>query len=214
MENNTDKVLEAILFSADEPLTLDKIGGVLGFVSQEQIKALIDQINLKYETNGHTFRVREVGGGFQVYTLPEYSSWIENLWEKTRWQRLSRAALETLAIVAYRQPLVKAEIDKIRGVQSDGTLKTLLERNLIEIKGREKTPGRPLLYQTTEKFLCFFGINDLKELPQLEELKTVLEAENIAAKEEIYLEKVLDSPVVQEKIETPDRVFDQPQGES
>ncbi len=214
MENNYDKILEAILFSADEPLTLDKIGGVLSFVSQEQIRALIDQLNQKYNDNGHTFRIREVGGGFQVYTLPEYASWIENLWEKTRWQRLSRAALETLAIVAYRQPLVKAEIDKIRGVQSDGSLRTLLERNLIEIKGREKSPGRPLLYQTTEKFLSFFGINDLKELPQLEELKTVLEAENMAAKEDLNLEKVLDSPVVLENLETPNRVFDQPQGES
>jgi len=146
--------------------------------------------------------------------LPEYALWIENLWEKTRWQRLSRPALETLAIVAYRQPIVKGEIDKIRGVQSDGTLRTLLERDLIEIKGREKSPGRPLLYQTTEKFLSFFGINDLKELPQLEELKTVLEAEGLSAKDELSLEKVLETPLVLENLQAPNRVFDQPQGES
>lgn len=214
MENNWDKILEALLFSADEPLTLEKISGVLSLVSPDEIKAIIDQLNQKYADNGHSFRIREVGGGFQVYTLPEYALWIENLWEKTRWQRLSRAALETLAIVAYRQPLVKAEVDKIRGVQSDGTLRTLLERNLIEIKGREKSPGRPLLYQTTEKFLSFFGINDLKELPQLEELKTVLEAENASAHEDINLERVLDSPLILDNLETPNSVLDQPQGES
>ncbi|OGC76087.1 MAG: SMC-Scp complex subunit ScpB [candidate division Zixibacteria bacterium RBG_16_40_9] len=214
MENNWDKILEAMLFSADEPLTLEKISGVLSLVSPDQIQAIIDQLNQKYNDNGHSFRIREVGGGFQVYTLPEYATWIENLWKKTRWQRLSRAALETLAIVAYRQPMVKAEIDKIRGVLSDGTLRTLLERNLIEIKGREKSPGRPLLYQTTEKFLSFFGINDLKELPQLKELKTVLEAENLSGKDELDLEKVLPSPLVLDNLETPQRVFDQPQGES
>ena len=214
MENNFDKIVEALLFSADEPLSLEKISGVLTFASPEQVKAIIDQLNQKYTDNEHAFRIREIAGGFQVYTLPEYALWIENLWEKTRWQRLSRPALETLAIVAYRQPIVKGEIDKIRGVQSDGTLRTLLERDLIEIKGREKSPGRPLLYQTTEKFLSFFGINDLKELPQLEELKTVLEAEGISAKDELSLEKVLESPLVLENLEAPNRVFDQPQGES
>ncbi|HKZ22479.1 MAG TPA: SMC-Scp complex subunit ScpB [candidate division Zixibacteria bacterium] len=214
MENNFDKIVEALLFSADEPLTSEKISGVLTFVSPEQVKTIIDQLNQKYTDNGHSFRIREIAGGFQVYTLPEYALWIENLWEKTRWQRLSRPALETLAIVAYRQPIVKGEIDKIRGVQSDGTLRTLLERDLIEIKGREKSPGRPLLYQTTEKFLIFFGINDLKELPQLEELKTVLEAEGLSAKDELSLEKVLESPLVLENLEAPNRVFDQPQGES
>lgn len=214
MENNFDKIVEALLFSTDEPLSLEKISGALTFVSLEQVKAIIDQLNQKYTDNGHSFRIREIAGGFQVYTLPEYAPWIENLWEKTRWQRLSRPALETLAIVAYRQPIVKGEIDKIRGVQSDGTLRTLLERDLIEIKGREKSPGRPLLYQTTEKFLSFFGINDLKELPQLEELKTVLEAESISPKDELSLEKVLESPLVLENLETPNRVFDQPQGES
>ena len=214
MENNFDKIVEALLFSTDEPLASEKISGVLTFVSPEQVKAIIDQLNQKYTDNEHAFRIREIAGGFQVYTLPEYALWIENLWEKTRWQRLSRPALETLAIVAYRQPIVKGEIDKIRGVQSDGTLRTLLERDLIEIKGREKSPGRPLLYQTTEKFLSFFGINDLKELPQLEELKTVLEAEGISAKDELSLEKVLESPLVLENLEAPNRVFDQPQGES
>lgn len=214
MENNFDKIVEALLFSTDEPLSLEKISGVLTFVSQEQVKAIIDQLNQKYTDNGHTFRIREIAGGFQVYTLPEYALWIENLWEKTRWQRLSRPALETLAIVAYRQPIVKGEIDKIRGVQSDGTLRTLLERDLIEIKGREKSPGRPLLYQITDKFLSFFGINDLKELPQLEELKTVLEAENISGPDELNLEKVLETPLVLENLEAPNRVFDQPQGES
>jgi len=214
MENNFDKIVEALLFSTDEPLSLEKISGVLTFVSPEQVKAIIDQLNQKYTDNGHSFRIREIAGGFQVYTLPEYGLWIENLWKKTRWQRLSRPALETLAIVAYRQPIVKGEIDKIRGVQSDGTLRTLLERDLIEIKGREKSPGRPLLYQTTEKFLSFFGINDVKELPQLEELKTVLEGEGITAKDELSLEKVLESPLVLENLEAPSRVFDQPQGES
>lgn len=214
MENNFDKIVEALLFSTDEPLTSEKISSVLAFVHPEQVKSIIAQLNQKYADNGHAFRIREIAGGFQVYTLPEYALWIENLWEKTRWQRLSRPALETLAIVAYRQPIVKAEIDKIRGVQSDGTLRTLLERDLIEIKGREKSPGRPLLYQTTEKFLSFFGINDLKELPQLEELKTVLEAESITSKEELSLQKVLESPLVLDNLEAPNRVFDQPQGES
>src|SRR4030065_2921697 len=124
MENNFDKIVEALLFSTDEPLTSEKISGVLTFVSPEQVKSIIDQLNQKYTDNGHSFRIREIAGGFQVYTLPEYALWIENLWAKTRWQRLSRPALETLSIEGYPLTIVKGARDKIRGVQSDGTLKT------------------------------------------------------------------------------------------
>ena len=203
MENNHHNLVEALLLSSEEPLSLEKIAEVILFIGPAEIKKIMEELNQQYTENGHSFKIREIAGGFQVYTLPEYAPWIEKLWEKTRFQRLSKAALETLAIVAYQQPIVKAEIDRIRGVQSDSALKTLLERNLIAIQGREKAPGRPLLYQTTEKFLSHFGLNDLKELPQLEELKSILEAETVPQqfKELVNLKAVLEPSLPLEVVE-------------
>ncbi len=215
MDNNYHNLIEALLLSADGPLSLEKIREVLILIEPEEINKIIEELNQKYTENGHSFKIREIAGGFQVYTLPEYAPWIEKLWERTRFQRLSKAALETLAIVAYKQPIVKAEIDRIRGVQSDSALKTLLERNLIAIAGREKAPGRPLLYQNTEKFLSHFGLNNLKELPQLEELKTILEAEIIPQpiKEVADLKTILEPSLPLEVAENPTPVVNPTESE-
>ena len=145
-----------------------------GFSQPEEAKQAILELNQKYQECGNSFRIREIAGGFQMYTLPEYSSWIEAMYAKIRKQRLSKAALEALSIIAYKQPVTRVEIDHIRGVQSDAALKTLLERELVTISGRAQTVGRPLLYGITEKFLLQFGLNDLSELPKLQEMETVV----------------------------------------
>ena len=172
--NNHLSVVEALLFAADAPLAAQRLVELAGFSQPEEAKQAILELNQKYQECGNSFRIREIAGGFQMYTLPEYSSWIEAMYAKIRKQRLSKAALEALSIIAYKQPVTRVEIDHIRGVQSDAALKTLLERELVTISGRAQTVGRPLLYGITEKFLLQFGLNDLSELPKLQEMETVV----------------------------------------
>jgi segregation and condensation protein B len=172
--NNLLNVVEALLFASPEPLPPERLSEIVRFSGTEEILQAVNELNRKYADNQHSFRIREIAGGFQFYTLPEYAGWIEALYAKVRKQRLSKAALETLSIVAYKQPVTRTEIDLIRGVQSDAALKTLLERELVNITGRAQTVGRPLLYGTTEQFLVQFGLNDLSDLPKLQELESVV----------------------------------------
>ncbi len=189
--NNHIGTVEALLFASDAPLAAERLAELVGFSSREEAEQAVSELNLKYEQNGSSFRIREIAGGYQMYTLPEYSDWIEAMYAKVRKQRLSKAALETLSLIAYKQPVTRVEIDLIRGVQSDAALKTLLERELVTITGRAQTVGRPLLYGTTDQFLIHFGLNDLSELPKLKELETVVgpapELEPAAAPLEITL---------------------------
>ncbi|OGC78378.1 MAG: SMC-Scp complex subunit ScpB [candidate division Zixibacteria bacterium RBG_16_50_21] len=171
--NNHLSVLEALLFASDSPLPADRLAEISGLPKPEEVGPAIDQLNQKYQDYGHSIRIREIAGGYQIYTLPEFSPWIEALFQKIKKQRLSKAALESLSIVAYRQPVTKIDIDQIRGVQSDAALKTLLERELITVTGRAHSVGRPLLYGTTDQFLIHFGLKDLSELPKLEEMEFV-----------------------------------------
>ena len=177
MNNHNGKlpnIVEAMLFAAAEPLPAQEMCRVLEPVHAEEIRSTIAALNERYAQSGGAFRIREIAGGFQLYTLPEYADYIEALLTRTRLQRLSAPALETLAVIAYRQPVNTPEIEKIRGVESSGVLRTLLERNLIAIVGRSDGPGRPLLYGTTKEFLYHFGLNDLNELPRMEELEKLL----------------------------------------
>ncbi len=184
MNGKLSNIIEALLFAAAEPLSAKAICRVLDGVSTTQIAEAVDALNNRYYECESSLRVREVAGGYQLYSMPEYAQYIDNLLAKTKKQRLSRAALETLAVIAYRQPVTAPEIDAIRGVDSSGVLRKLLERNVIAITGRSEKPGRPLLYGTTKEFLYYFGLNDLKDLPRMAELETLLNR----SREEVQLE--------------------------
>ena len=170
-------VIEALLFASDAPLTPEKIREVVGDVGEAEIREAIESLRTDYRAGARAFDIFELEGGFQVLSRPEFASWVERLFVERRKARLSRPALETLAIIAYKQPIVKAEIEMIRGVSTDGVIRTLLERNLITITGRAEGVGRPLLYGTTREFLNYFGLNDLTDLPKIEELRELLRAE-------------------------------------
>jgi segregation and condensation protein B len=159
-------VLECLLFVASEPVTPREVAQALSLEEADAGRAL-EELRLQF-TNGGGLQVVRVAGGYQMCTRPEYADAVARFLQPAA-QRLSRQALEALAIVAYRQPITQPEIDAIRGVHSGGVLKTLLERGLIEERGRKETVGRPILYATTEEFLKHFGLDDLSALPLLEE---------------------------------------------
>jgi len=168
-------IIEALLFVSDRPLSLDEINTVLE-TDKAVIVSSISELKEEYQNN-HSFGIREVAGGYQLVTDSEYSPWLRKLFQGGRKERLSKAALETVAIAAYKQPVTKPEVAQIRGVDVDGVMKKLLEKGLVRVAGRKKVVGRPLLYATTKKFLEYFGLNSLKELPPLDEL-VEMEQEN------------------------------------
>ncbi len=164
LESESATAVEALLFASPQPLSDREIGRIIGR-DKRKVAAIIEQLNQKYIEWGRSFRIEEFGDKYRFFTLPEFDRYIKRLAEIPRPVKLSRAALEVLSIVAYKQPVVKSEIERIRGVNPDGVIRTLLERGLIEVRGRSDGPGRPLLYGTTRDFLEFFGISDLSELP-------------------------------------------------
>ena len=167
-------IIECLLFVSDKPLSVDKIKEViedaLGNADEKTIRNLITELQMDYETLGRPLAVVEIAEGFQITTRPQFAGWIKKLFKSKVTHRLSKAALETLAVISYRQPVTRLEIESIRGVSTEGVLETLLERNLIKINGRKDCIGRPLLYGTTQEFLKYFGLKDLTELPKVEEL--------------------------------------------
>lgn len=166
--------VEAVLFAADAPVDPGKLSDVLGGASRADIRAVIRELNDDYERESHSFSIAEIAGGWQIYCRPEYMTWVRELHKGRMSTRLSQAALETLAIVAYKQPIVRAEIEIIRGVDSSGVLATLLKRSLVTIAGRAPGMGRALMYGTTKEFLRYFGLNAVTDLPRLEEFAEVL----------------------------------------
>lgn len=172
--NHFSAIIEALLFASDKPLSRERIQAVIKDITAEQIDEAINSLNEKYQNGGHSFAVKRIARGYQMYSLPDFAPWIKALFTHARRERLSFPALEVLSIVAYKQPIVKSEIDRFRGVNSEGPLFTLLDRKLITIVGRKPAPGRPLLYGTTPEFLTHFGLNDLDDLPKMEELEAML----------------------------------------
>ena len=170
-------ILEAILFVSGEPLSVDRMLGVVEGVSRAELVSALQARRADYAVEGRGLQLVEVAGGFQIATRPDCAPWIKRLERAKEGARLSRSAMETLAIVAYKQPVVRAEIEQIRGVDSAGVLKTLLERRLIRIVGRKDAPGRPILYGTTRQFLQAFGLKDLADLPALRDIKELKDAE-------------------------------------
>jgi segregation and condensation protein B len=163
-------IVEALIFVSDEPLSPSRLAEIVGDSDARKVRALIDEINAEYEQENRPFRIEELAGGFQVLSRPEYKKWLLQLVRSKDSARLSQATLETLAIVAYKQPVTRAEIETIRGVQAGELLRSLLERGLVRIAGRSEALGRPLLYGTTKKFLDVFGLRSLKDLPSLDEV--------------------------------------------
>ncbi len=164
-------VVEALIFAADEPVSLREMKGVLEGVEVQAIYDIIGGLQKEYESQGRSFRIVEVAGGFRMSTRPQFGEWLKKFYKFRHRERLSQASLETLAIIAYRQPLIRAEIEAIRGVDVAGVLHGLLEKRLIRVMGRKEVIGRPLIYGTTNRFLEHFGLRALSELPRIEELK-------------------------------------------
>lgn len=177
-------ILEALLFASDAPLSPDKLGSVLPDTDTETIRQAVDALNAEYERNGRVFRIVAVAGGLQMASLPEYAEWIRRLQGEGAPAKLSGPALETLAIVAYKQPVIRPEIEAIRGVNADWVLRVLMDRGLIRMVGRSNAAGRPLLYGTTKEFLKYFGLSSLSDLPKPGELKLLLSEKQDALESE------------------------------
>jgi len=168
-------IIESLLFVTDNPLSIDRIKNILTQVERKEIRNVLEALSAEYEARKGGFFLREVAGGYQIRTRPEYKDWIRRLIQPKAF-RLSKAALETLAIVAYKQPIIRSDIEYIRGVDCGGILRTLLERRLIRVLGRKEIPGRPLIYATTKQFLEVFDLKDLKDLPTPEEIEKLSDA--------------------------------------
>jgi segregation and condensation protein B len=167
-------VLEALIFASPQPVTAREILKVMGGVPKEDWHAALGELQAEYARDGRGLQIVEIAAGWQITTRPEYNDWVRELLDPKTPTRLSIQALETLAVVAYKQPVTLPEIIDLRGVKSGGVLKTLLEKRLIRIVGRKEVVGRPILYGTTKHFLLHFGLKDLSELPKIEEFAEVL----------------------------------------
>jgi len=180
------RVIEALLFSAQKPLSIREITAAIksaeadpaaagpnefSHVREAEVTAALEQLKIEYVEQQRAFQLIEKAEGWQLATDPQYAQWVRGLFSAAKPARLSAPALETLAIIAYRQPITRADVEAVRGVNIDGVLQTLMERGLVKIAGRAEIPGRPLLYETTQFFLDHFGLRNLEELPNVEELR-------------------------------------------
>ncbi len=165
-----ESVVEAILFASDEPLTDNRLAKIIETTSK-QVRECIDSLNQKYEANHNAFRIEKIAGGYQMLTLTLYNQWLSKMLRVRSDTKLSPAAMETLAIIAYKQPVIRVDIEAIRGVAVGEVIRSLMYKSLVKIVGRAEILGRPMLYGTTKKFLEVFGLNSLKDLPKAEELK-------------------------------------------
>lgn len=163
-------VLEALLFSTRSPLTAQRLADLMEIPSVKPLKKAIKTLNEQYEQSQRCFRVEQVAGGYQLLTLPLYGPHLDKLYKRDADAKLTKSALETLAIIAYKQPILRAQVEAIRGVACGETIRSLMEKHLVRIAGRAEEPGRPILYGTTKRFLEVFGLNTLKDLPQSQQL--------------------------------------------
>jgi len=185
--------IEALIMASSEPLPARKIAELVDGFSPARVGQAVASLNSRYMESGNSFRIREIAGGYQIYIVPEYAGFVQELFSRRRKLRLTRAALETLAIVAYRQPVTRVDIEQIRGVASDGVLHNLVEKNMITIRGRAETVGKPLQYGTTDEFLKFFGLNSLDDLPKMSEIEELVGSEGAESEIELNLEDDSDN---------------------
>jgi segregation and condensation protein B len=183
-------IVEALVFASPQPVTPRQIGQVLAASSKQEWQAALDELRALYAADDRGLQLVEVAGGYQITTRPEYNDWVRELLDPKAPARLSIQALETLAVIAYKQPVTLPEVIELRGVKSGGVVKTLLEKRLIRIVGRKEVVGRPMLYGTTKDFLLHFGLKDLTELPKIEEFAEVLGEEVDVA----GLKKAIETP--------------------
>ncbi|MBI5124547.1 MAG: SMC-Scp complex subunit ScpB [Candidatus Omnitrophica bacterium] len=169
-KDQAKRIIEALLFVSDKPVSAVVLKEVLKDIETTDIRTLAEELNNEYASSGRSFSIRQIAGGFQMLTDPVYSRWISTLYKKPA-DKLTGPSLETLAIIAYKQPLTRGEIEAIRGVNVDGVLATLEARDLIRSRGRLDAPGRPILYGTTNEFLQHFGLKSIEELPKLKEFQ-------------------------------------------
>ena len=174
---NYNMVIEALLFSSPFPLKQSLIDKTFPNESIN-LEDRISELNIQYLKEGHAFEICKISGGYQLVSKKEYEHYIRLILEKNNEYTFSKPALDALAIIAYKQPISKNEIELIRGVDSSGVLKTLIANSLVEIKGRSSSPGRPLIYKTTNQFLEFFGLNNLSELPKLKEIEQLIQSDH------------------------------------
>jgi segregation and condensation protein B len=178
MENpNLDNIVLALLFASDEPLSARKIAALVEDVTVADVKAAIDTWNARADAEAWSIGIEQVAGGYRLATRPDYAPYVSRLYAGRRKFRLSRAGLETLAIITYKQPITRAEIESIRGVGSGSVIANLMERSLVQITGKAKVLGAPFLYGTTQEFLEYLGLNSLRDLPSMEDLEALLAKE-------------------------------------
>jgi segregation and condensation protein B len=170
-------ILEALLFVTADPIPVTRFLALLGAVTKHEVEQALTSLSHDYEQEGRGLQLAEVAGGYRIVTKAEFAPWLKRLEKVKAPSKLSRSALESLAIIAYKQPIVRAEVEQIRGVETSGVIRTLLERKLVRIVGRKEEPGRPIMYGTTKFFLEHFGLRDLSQLPPLREFKELGESE-------------------------------------
>ena len=173
-------LIEALLFASSRPLSIENMAQISGLVTPG-VREIITELTEEYESQGRGFGLYEVAEGYQLRSLPAFSEQVTKLFQVRSRRRFTRSSLETLSIIAYRQPVTRAEIEQIRGVDSGAVLKTLLTQAMIRVLGRKESPGRPILYGTTREFLEYFGLRDIESLPTLEEVTELLEEDHLSS---------------------------------
>ena len=174
ISNGVKSPVEALLFASEKPLTIEQARGCLDNLDPVMLRRVIEDLQSEYEQSNRGMRIIEVAGGFQMITAPKFSSFLKKLFKSRNVERLSKPALESLAIIAYKQPLTKLEIESLRNVNVDGIIKSLIDKNLIRICGRKKCTGRPFVFGTTKQFLEYFGLKSLNDLPKMEDFSNVV----------------------------------------
>jgi len=178
-QDKLKQIVEVLIFAADVPLPVTHIKSFIDGSNIREIKKAVSELNLEYSNTNRSFTIVEVAGGYQMVSRDSFAPWLRKYFQKRIRSRLSQAALETLSVIAFKQPISRTEVESIRGVNCDGVIRTLLDRKLINITGRADGPGRPLLYATTREFLRYFGVNDLSDLPKPREIEDILKDDNV-----------------------------------
>lgn len=178
-ESNLKSAVEALIFASEKPITADQIKKVLGNLDASEVKKIIDELRNEYGSANRGMRIIEIAGGFQMITSSVFAPFLKKLFKNRYNEKLSKPALESLAIIAYKQPLTKAEIESLRNVNVDGVMKSLIDKNLIRICGRKKVPGRPFVFGTTREFLEHFGLKSLDDLPKMEDFTVMAEEKEL-----------------------------------
>lgn len=186
-------VVEALIFASSKPLTPAEIRKVTKVLTVAQIEKIVEELKEDYQKAGRCFELLEIAGGYELSTRREFAPWILKIELQRKARQATQSALETLAILAYKQPLTRAEIEALRGVDTSGVLNTLMEKNFIKIVGKKEVPGRPFMYGTTEKFLEHFGLKELRDLPSIDEIRQMVES-SVKKDELIGTKKIVDVP--------------------